>query len=165
MDSSTDTEVRLGPDRGVAARWTALGGAACVLALWVALDATTSVLAWAFLALCVVVTSYVALQLAMPDRFVLRLDAVGIEAHLPWQHAKVAWSRVHVARVVTVAGEPVLELHVWDADDPGQAQPRATGVLLPLGADLDVLHAALEHHLGIADAPATDPAGPSSRGA
>ena len=156
MDSSTDTEVRLRPDRGVAARWTALGGAACLLSLWIALDATASVLAWAFLALCLVVTSYVALQLAWPDRFVLRLDAVGVEVRLPWQHARVAWSRVHVARVVTVAGEPVLELHVWDVDDPAQAQPRATGILLPLGADLDVLHAALERHLGVAEAPAPD---------
>lgn len=164
MDSSTDTEVRLGPDRGVAARWTALGVAACLLALWIALDAA-SVLAWAFFALCLVVTSYVALQLALADRFVVRLDAVGVEVHLPWQRARVAWSRVHVARVVTVAGEPVLELHVWDADEPAQGRPRATGILLPLGADLDVLHGALERHLGLADAPATDPAGPSVRGA
>ena len=163
MDTSTDTEVRLGPDRGMAARWTALGVAACLLALWAALDAM-NVLAWAFLLLCLAVTSYVVLQLVLPGRFVLRLDGVGVEVHLPWQRARVAWSRVHVARVVHVAGEPVLELHVWDADDPAQAQPRATGILLPLGADLDVLHAALERHLGVA-VPATDPTGPSLRGA
>lgn len=156
MDS-TDTEIRLVPDRGVAARWTATGATASLFALWVAMDASASLLAWAFLALCLVVTSYVALQLAMPGRFVLRLDAVGVEVHLPWQHARVAWSRVHVARVVTVAGEPVLELHVWDADDPAQDSPRATGILLPLGADLDVLHAALERHLGVADLPASEP--------
>ena len=165
MDTSTDTEVRLGPDRGVAARWTALGVAVCLLALWIALDAPTSVLAWAFLALCMVVTSYVALPLTLPDRFVLRLDAGGVEVRLPWQHSRVAWSRVHLARVVAVAGEPVLELHVWDADDPAQEQPRATGILLPLGADLDVLHTALERHLGVADVPVTGPGGRSLRGA
>ena len=150
MDGS-ETELRLRPDRAVAARWTAIGAVACLLALWVALDARDSVLAWAFLALCLVVSSFVALQLARPDRFELRLDPAGIEVTLPWQRARVPWSRVHVARVVTVAGEPVLELHVWDVDDPAQAQPRATGMLLPVGADLEALHGALEHHLGVAE--------------
>lgn len=164
MDS-TSTRIVLGPDRGVAARWTAVGLGASLLALWIALDATASVLAWAFLALCLVVTSYVALQLALPGRFLLHLDAVGVEVHLPWQRARVAWSRVHVARVVSVAGEPVLELHVWDVDDPAQVQPRATGILLPVGADLDALHAALAHHLGVAPSPAPDTTGPSLRGA
>ena len=143
--------VILGPDRGVAARWTAVGAVASGLALWVALDAGASVMAWAFLALCLVVTSYVLVQLVVPARFELQLDAAGLQARLPWQHVRVAWDRVHVARVVRVAGEPVLELHVWDADAPAQTQPRATGVLLPLGADLDLLHAELERHLGLAD--------------
>lgn len=143
--------VTLRPDRGVAGRWTAVGGAAFLLALWVALDAGDSVLAWAFAALCLVLTSYVAVQLVRPDRFELLLDGAGLEVRLPWQRARVPWDRVHLARVVTVTGEPVLELHVWDADAPGQSTPRATGVLLPLGADLEQLHRQLERHLGRAD--------------
>lgn len=144
-------EVILRPDRGVAGRWTAVGATATLLAVWVALDAMDSVIAWAFAALCVVLTSYVVIQLVRPDRFELALDAAGLEARLPWQHVRIPWERVHLARVVTVTGEPVLELHVWDADDPGQTTPRATGVLLPMGADLGPLHAQLERHLGRAD--------------
>lgn len=144
--------VILGPDRGVAARWTVVGALASALALWVALDAGASILAWTFLALCLVVTSYVLVQLVLPGRFQLRLDGSGVEVRLPWQRARVAWDRVHVARVVSVAGEPVLELHLWDLDDPAQARPRATGVLLPLGADLALLHRELERHLGLAEA-------------
>lgn len=162
---TSDSEVRLGPDRGVAGRWTGVGLLAAVLALWVALDARDSVLAWAFVALCLVVTSYVGIQLVRPDRFVLQLDPGGVEVRLPWQRARVPWSRVHVARVVNVAGEPVLELHVWDLDDPAQSTPRATGILLPVGADLDALHAGLEHHLGVADDAVTGPAGAAAGGA
>lgn len=149
----------LRPDRGAATRWTVVGATASVLALWIALDAGDSVLAWAFTALCLVLTAYVAAQLARPDRFQVRLDAAGVEVALPWQHARIPWGRVQVARVVSVAGEPVLELHVWDHDDPAQAVPRATGILLPLGADLDLLHARLGRHLGVSGPGA--PAGPN----
>lgn len=149
MDPTTP-DLTLRPDRGVAGRWTAVGGTATLLALWTALDAGDSVLAWAFTALCLVLTSYVAIQLVRPGRFELRIDASGVDVDLPWQHARVPWRRVHTARVVTVAGEPVLELHVWDPDAPAQSTPEATGVLLPVGADLDGLHAALARHLGVA---------------
>lgn len=148
-----DHVVTLTPDRGVVVRWTLVGSAATVLAGWAAVDAGDSVLAWAFVALCLLVTSYVVAQLVRPSRFRLRLDASGLDVHLPWQRTRVPWSRVHVARVVTVAGEPVLELHLWDPEHVAQDTPRATGVLLPLGADLDALHGALARHLGHADDP------------
>lgn len=150
--------VTLRPDRGAAARWTAVGLGAVALAVWVAVDAGDSVLAWAFAALCLVLTSWVAVQLVVPHRFELVLDDAAIDVRLPWQHVRVPWGHVHLARVVTVTGEPVLELHVWDPDDPAQASPRATGVLLPLGADQQQLHRVLEDHLGLAPpGPATDP--------
>lgn len=146
----SSTAVILEPDRATAWRWTLVGIATIALATWIAVDARTSLLAWGFVALCVVLSSYVVLQLVLPDRFQLRLDAAAIEVRLLWQHRRIPWERVHLARVVTVTGEPVLELHVW-GDDPAQGAPRATGVLLPLGADLDVLHEVLERRLGRAD--------------
>lgn len=152
-----DHVVTLTPDRGVVVRWTLVGAVATLLAGWAAVDAGDSVLAWAFVALCLVVTSYVVAQLVRPGRFRLILDASGLDVHLPWQRTRVPWSRVHVARVVTVAGEPVLELHLWDPEDVAQDSPRATGVLLPLGADLDALHGALARHLGHADDPDAAP--------
>ncbi len=145
------SEVTLEPDRATAWRWTLIGVATVALATWVALDAGTSLLAWGFVALSFVLSLYVVLPLLAPHRFQLRLDAAAIEVTLPWQRRRIPWDRVYLARVVTVMGEPVLELHVWDPDDPAQTAPRATGVLLPLGADLEVLHARLERHLGRAE--------------
>lgn len=160
----TDEGATLRPGRGVVARWSAVGGVACLLAVWIALDARDSVLAWGFAALCVVLTGYVVLQLARPDAFAVRLDASGIRVDLPWQHRHLPWDRIHLARVVTVAGEPLLELHVWDPDDPARAEPRATGVLLPMGVDLAVLHAHLDRWLGRSDdAPTERPLHPEHR--
>lgn len=150
---TTGDEVVLEPDRATAWRWTLVGAVAVALATWVAVDAGTSVMAWTFVALCVVPSSYVVLQLLVPRRFQLRLDAAAVEVILPWQRQRIPWQRVHLARVVTVTGEPVLELHLWEPDDPAQDAPRPTGVLIPLGADLDVLHAMLERHLGRAEPP------------
>lgn len=148
---TTHDELRLRPARGVTARWSLVGGLATVLATWAALDARESVLAWAFAALCLLLTTYPLLQLARPSRFALRLDAAGVELAMPWQQVRYPWERIHLARVVTVVGEPVLELHVWDAEHPDGATPRATGMLVPLGADLDALHAQLASHLGHAE--------------
>lgn len=160
MDRTT-SDVTLEPDRATAWRWTLTGLATVGLAAWIALDAGTSLLAWGFVALCLVLSSYVVAQLVAPGRFRLRLDPAAIEVTLPWQRRRIPWDRVYLARVVTVMGEPVLELHLWDPQEPAQSAPTATGVLLPLGADLEVLHASLERHLGRAqptqDGSASDP--------
>ncbi len=157
--ATTPDEVILEPDRATAGRWTLVGAVAVGLATWIAVDARTSVLAWAFLALSVVLWSYVVVQLVAPRRFQLRLDAAAIEVSLPWQRRRIPWQRVHFARVVSVTGEPVLELHLWDPDEPAQESPRATGVLVPMGADLGALHAMLDRHLG-----RTDPASQDQHG-
>lgn len=159
---ATGDEVILEPDRVTAWRWTLVGAVTVGLAVWVAVDAGTSVLAWMFVALCLVLSSYVGLQLVAPDRFQLRIDAAAIEVRVPWRHRRIPWQRIHLARVITVTGEPVLELHLWDPDEPTQDAPRPTGVLVPLGADLELLHAMLDRHLGRADL-AADADGHASR--
>ena len=143
-----DLTVTLRPARAAAGAWTGVGVAATTLAIWAAVDARTSLVTWTFAALCLVVTSYVALQLAAPAWFTVTLGGAAIEVRLPWQRRRVPWDRVHVARVVRVAGEPVLELHVWDPDAAAQDQPRGLGVVLPVGADQAVLHRVLEQRLG-----------------
>lgn len=139
--------VILRPNPVTAWRWSAVGVAASALAAWIAIDARDSLLAWGFLALCLVLSSYVVAQLLLPGRFEVHLDGAAIDVRLPWQQVRVPWDRVHLARVVTVTGEPVLELHVWETDGIADA-PRATGILLPLGADLPALHQVLERQLG-----------------
>lgn len=138
----------LRPSPVVAGRWTGVGTAATALAVWVALDARTSLVAWVFAALCLVVTSYVAVQVVAPRWFTVVLGPAAIEARLLWQRHRVPWDRIHLARVVRVAGEPVLELHVWDPDDVARTRPRAVGLVLPVGVDQSVLHRVLEQRLG-----------------
>ena len=146
MDEHLTATLR--PARSTAGAWTAVGLAATSLAIWAAVDARTSLVAWTFAALCLVVTSYVALQLVAPAWFTVTLGPAAIEVRLPWQRRRVPWDRVHVARVVRVAGEPVLELHVRGPDAAAQDQPRGTGVVLPLGTDQAALHRVLEQRLG-----------------
>lgn len=142
MDDPTTATLR--PSRATAGRWTAVGAAATGLAVWVALDAADSLVAWAFAALCLVVTLYVALQLVAPRWFTVHLGAEGVEVRLPWQRERVPWGRIRQARVVRVAGEPMLELHV----EAQGGQPQGLGVVLPVGSDQAVLHRVLEQRLG-----------------
>lgn len=155
MDSTLTATLM--PARAAAGKWTAVGTTATALAVWVAVDARTSLVAWAFAALCLVGTSYVLLQLVAPSRFAITLGPAAIEVRLPWQHRRVPWDRIHVARVVRIAGDPVLELHVWDPDAVAQTQPRGMGVVLPIGADQPVLHRVLEQRLGRHHDPVADP--------
>lgn len=144
MDEPTTTTLR--PSRATAGGWTAVGVSATALAVWVALDAADSLVAWAFAALCLVVTLYVALQLVAPRWFTVHLDAEGVQVRLPWQRERVPWGRIRQARVVRVAGEPMLELHVSEHTDRGQ--PQGLGVVLPVGSDQAALHRVLEQRLG-----------------
>lgn len=159
MDAPTTATLR--PSRAAAGGWSLVGVTATALAVWVAVDARTSLVAWVFAALCLVVTSYVAVQLLLPGRFTIALGASAVEVQLPWQRRRVPWDRIHQARVIRVAGEPVLELHVWDADAEGHERTRGIGVLLPVGADQAALHRVLADRLGRqpspdGPAPATD---------
>lgn len=147
----------LRPSPTVTGPWTVVGVVATVLALWVALDVRSNLIAWLFVALCLVVTSYVAIQLATPGRFAVVLDDDGIEVSLPWQHDRIPWDRVHLARVIRVIGEPVLEVHAWDPGEVTRRSPQPVGILLPMGADLPTLHRVLEARLGRYRQPGTDP--------
>ena len=85
---------------------------------------------------------------------------VAIEVGAPWQRLRLPWQSVHLARVTRVVGEDLLEL--WATADPADTSPRppmrTVSILLPIGADLDALHALLAARLGLADGVVTAPA-------
>lgn len=141
--------LRLVPDRARAVVWTGGGLLLVAMCAWIVADAGGAVPAWVGLAVAVAVTGYFAVPVLAPGLATLVLDADGVRGrsyHLP---VEVPWSQVQIARVVEVAGEPVLQLHLREPSPHGDPwRTRAVGVLLPLGCDLGALHAFLAARLG-----------------
>lgn len=165
--------IRLGPAPGRALAWTVIGMVASGLAGWLVADTGGHALAVALLIACALVTAPPVAQLVAPGAFTWHLDDQGLVVRRLHRRLEVAWSQVALARVVRRSGDPALELHLR-ADDgpvpsspPAGARPAVEGdtltLVLPLGADLDALHRALELRLGrTGDAPAPDQ-GPDAR--
>jgi hypothetical protein len=130
-------------DRTTAAVWSVAALLLVAGSVWIVRDSRGALLAWIGFVLAIAVTAYFALQLVVPRALRLELDQDGIEGHLLGHTTRVRWDDVKVARVTVVAGDPILELHVRR---DGDTEP--VGVLLPLGCDLDALHAFLEARLG-----------------
>ncbi len=137
-----------------------VGGIAVALTLWTAIDMRTSLFAWSFAFLTIVVTAVVVAQWVRPRAFEVRLGDAAIEVGAPWQRLRLPWESVHLARVTRVVGEDLLEL--WATVDPADTSPRPAmrtiSILLPIGADLDALHALLESRLGLAEGGVPAPA-------
>jgi hypothetical protein len=160
------TELR--PGRGVALGWAIVGVATIALAGWLVVDTGFHALAVALLVACLAVAGPVASQFVIPRAFTWRLDAHGLLVRRLHRRLLVAWDEVRFARVVTVGGDPALELHLEPEDDgrggAGTEEGRRPGgevvhtLRLPLGADIQALHRALAHHLGAWDG--DDAAGP-----
>jgi hypothetical protein len=161
--------VELRPGRGVALAWALVGVAALALAAWLVVDTRGHALAVALLVACLVVAGPVVSQLVVPRVFTWRLDAHGLLVQRLHRRLLVSWDEVRFARVVTVGGDPALELHLEpDVDADAGAGDARTGdggtgggggpdrgvvhtLRLPLGADVDALHRELAHHLGAWD--------------
>ena len=164
------TELR--PGRGVALAWALVGVVAIGLAVWLIVDTRGHALAVALLVACLAVAGPVASQFVVPRAFTWRLDAHGLLVRRLHRRLIVSWDEVRFARVVTVGGDPALELHLEPAVDEGNGTGTGTGtgdggrpgsavvhtLRLPLGADVEALHRALAHHLGAWDG--DDAAGP-----
>jgi hypothetical protein len=160
------TELR--PGRGVALAWALVGVATIALAAWLVVDTGFHALAVALLVACLAVAGPVASQFVIPRAFTWRLDAGGLLVRRLHRRLLVSWDEVRFARVVTVGGDPALELHLEPEDDEhggrGTEDGARPGVAtvhtlrLPLGADIQALHRALAHHLGAWDT--DDAAGP-----
>lgn len=157
---SDTPELTLRPDPLVVGRWSMVGALAVGLTLWTAIDMRTSLFAWSFAFLTIVVTAVVVAQWVRPTLFEVRFGDAAIEVGAPWQRLRLPWQSVHLARVTRVVGEDLLEL--WATADPADTSPRppmrTVSILLPIGADLDALHALLAARLGLADGLVTAPA-------
>lgn len=147
----------LRPDPGAAAVWSAWSGLLVAAGVWFAMDAPRSLIAWATLFLFALVAAYFVVQLAVPQLFEVRLTDDELQARVLWMRRRITWDRVHVARVQSLFGDPMLELQVHDADvrdDPSRLT--TLGVLLPVGTDTSALHRFLAARLGTGSLRAPD---------
>lgn len=137
--------VVIGPDAGRARAWAAAAVVLVVLTLFLALASDGGVIEWIGAAVAIAAATYFVIPVVAPAMTTLELDAQGVHGRSYHVAVNVPWEVVQVARVVHVAGEPVLELHVREPSPAGDPwRTRAIGVLLPIGADLDRLQEALD---------------------
>ncbi|MDX1657820.1 MAG: hypothetical protein R3343_03275 [Nitriliruptorales bacterium] len=145
----TDQEVVLRPARGVAGRWAVAALAASAVFVWTLVDSGGHPLAIVAVTFSVVVGGYFALQVAWPAGFEVTLGPTELRARFLTATARFPWEQIHIARVGSLAGEPHLELHIREPSATGDPwRTRRTGVLLPTGCDLELLHRTLADRLG-----------------
>lgn len=137
------------PARGAAVAWAVMGSLLLVAGVWLVLDSDGAPLSWVAVSIFGAVALYFLLQAVVPGWFTLVCDERGIRVRAPWRHLDVTWGEIDLASVERFVGDPFLRLHL--ATEP----PDVVDVLLPVGADVASLHAALRDHLGPAPAPAT----------
>lgn len=141
----SDEALVLAPDQARARWWASLALLLVAMTLLLALASDGGVLEWIAVAVAVSVATYFVVPVVAPRMTTLTLDRSGVHGRIYHVEVDVPWHVVQVARVVRVAGEPVLELHVREPSSEGDPwRTRAVGVLLPIGADLDALQEALE---------------------
>lgn len=139
------TALVLAPDQARARWWAALALSLVAMTLLLALASEGGVLEWIAVAVAVSVATYFVIPVASPRMTTLVLDDAGVHGRMYHVEVEVPWHVVQVARVVRVAGEPVIELHVREPSSEGDPwRTRAVGVLLPIGADLDALQETLD---------------------
>lgn len=143
--------VVLRPSRAAAAAWTGAGVLALAAGTYLAIDSRGHPLAVAFALLAAAATAVFAVQLLRPDLATVHLEQHGLHGRLLGRPVAVPWQRVYLARVRSIAGDPVLDLVL--TDPPGRAV-----VPLPVGADLVALHAFLGARLGRGSTPQSPPA-------
>lgn len=139
----------LRPARGPAAAWAVAGVVLLAAGVWLVLDSAGAPLAWIAIAVFGVVAAYFLLQALVPSWFTLVCDEHGIRGRTPWRRLEVTWDGIDLASIDRFAGDPVLRLHL--ATDP----PDVVDVLLPVGADVESLHAVLRDRLGPAPVTST----------
>ncbi len=141
--------LRLEPDRRRAVAWTVAALILVAMCVWFVGDSRGAVVAWVALAASVAVALAFLVPVIAPELTTVVLDQEGVRGRSYHARVDLRWEEVLVADVVTVAGEPILQLHVRvpsATGDPWRTQ--AVGILLPLGCDLAALHAFLAARLG-----------------
>ena len=148
-DQTDPPPLRLRADRAAATWWSVLGVLLVGLGGFYVVDTDGHPIALLALVLFGAVGGYFVVQLVRPQLLSIDLDGEGVHARTLWWRTEVPWGAVHLARVDVAMGEPYLELHVRERAPTGDPwQTRAIALLLPVGADVDALHAYLAARLG-----------------
>lgn len=143
-DSDRPGVLVVAPAPGSAISWAAAAALLVVLALIVAVPSDGGALEWIGVGVAIAVAAYFVVPVVAPAMATLVLDAYGVRGRLYHVMVDVPWEGVEVARVVRVAGEPVLELHVRRPSPQGDGwRTHATGYLLPIGTDVAAVEAFL----------------------
>lgn len=137
-------EIILRRNVAVAAWWVFLGASVTAAGVFFVVDSEGHPVAWGLAVVFSVPTLYFLLQLLWPGSVEVRLDRDGLRSRSPLGRRSVRWDDVHVAKVRRIFGDPFL---VVDVRRPDGNLDR-TRVPLPVGADLDRVHAFLEERLG-----------------
>ena len=132
---------RSGP---VAGWWSLLGILLVAAGVFFVVDSEGHPIAWTLTALFAVPSSYFVIQLFWPRFVEVRLGSDELRSRSPLGRRTVAWGEVHLAKVRRVFGDPVLTIDVRRPD----GDPERRWIPLPVGADLDRLHAFLGERLG-----------------
>ncbi|MDX1622149.1 MAG: hypothetical protein R3320_14225 [Nitriliruptorales bacterium] len=139
----------LRPDRGTVGRWAIAALVALGVFVWAFIDSRGHFLAIIAVTFAAVVAAFFVLQFIAPRLFQVVLTESGLHARLLTSRAELDWDHVHVARVISVAGEPYLELQIREPSPTGDPwRTRTTGVWLPTGCDIKALHRFLARRLG-----------------
>lgn len=149
MTDGVPDVLELCPSRGSAVAWGSGALLAAAVFGWTVFDTDGNPFAVVALVFAVVVAAYFVLQAVVPERFTVSFDQRGLTSRFLSRRIEVAWEQVHVARVGSLAGEPYLELHIRERSPTGDPwRTRATGVVLPVGCDVEALHRFLSARLG-----------------
>lgn len=144
MVEQRDDRLVLRPDRVAATAWAGAGALLVAMTYWLVIDSAGHPLAWVVLAVALAVAGWFTLQAVVPDYFTVICDRWSCRGRVLWYRLEVPWEAIHLARIRTAAGEPLLQLVIRH----GGEQRHPVALLLPVGADLDALHAALGARLG-----------------
>ena len=132
-----------------AAWWSLLSLALVAAGVFLIVDSGGHPGAWIALVAFAVPAGFFVLQLVWPGATAVRLDLDAFRSRTIFWRTEVPWEQVHLARVRRVAGDPVLALEVRQPSPTGDDwRNRVIAVLLPIGCDLEPLHAFLEARLG-----------------
>jgi hypothetical protein len=142
-------ELVLAPDPARAVAWAVLALVLVAITLALAVTSDGGTVEWIGAGIAIAVAVFFVVPIVAPHLTTLVLDGEGVTGRSYHTAVEVSWDVVHVARVVRVAGEPLLELHVRERSPIGDPwRTRAVGILLPIGADIAAVEEFLAHRPG-----------------
>lgn len=137
-------EIVLRRKTATAGRWAALGLSVTAAGVFFVIDSHGHPVAWVLAVVFCLPTLYFLGQFVWPGLVEVRLGPHELRSRSPLGRRAVAWDDVHVAKIRRIFGDPFL---VVDVRRPEGDLDRMR-IPLPVGADLDPVHAFLAERLG-----------------